>query len=412
MKKRLLLADDSVTIQKVVQITFSHDDYELTVVDNGDAAYEKARSLRPDLVLADVFMPGKNGYELCAAIKNDPNLALVPVLLLTGTFEPFDEAKAKSVGADRWIAKPFESQTLIACVEELLRQSVAEAPATQIISSLPPASVSAPAPVEEAPAPVEKDIWGDDFVSLPTASDTPLVDAFAATAQDDLWDVGGFDTEPQSASAVASDDIWGSFDGEASLVGGETLAPVATNNAEMADVWGADDSFEMTSTESTATIALEAGEVEVSPLVDVEIIEDVDLVENIQELSQGAPAATPFSGNDFDFDVQSESFAEAESTIMAPRPVFPVAEPVAMSPTPSPEPSPTITPIAPSGGQAQMDALSTAQLEQIVEKVAGEVISRLAGTILEKIAWEVVPDLAETMIKEELRRIRDEVAAG
>ena len=86
MKKKLLLADDSVTIQKVVQITFSSDDYDLTVVDNGDIAYEKARSQRPDLILADVFMPGKNGYELCAAVKNEPSLATVPVLLLTGTF--------------------------------------------------------------------------------------------------------------------------------------------------------------------------------------------------------------------------------------------------------------------------------------------------------------------------------------
>ncbi|MBE0596977.1 MAG: response regulator, partial [Desulfuromonadales bacterium] len=109
MSKKLLLADDSITIQKVIGITFANEDYELCVVDNGDAGFDKTRSERPDLVLADVFMPGKNGYELCAAIKRDPALRHIPVLLLTGTFEPFDEAKAKAAGADSWIAKPFES---------------------------------------------------------------------------------------------------------------------------------------------------------------------------------------------------------------------------------------------------------------------------------------------------------------
>ena len=72
------------------------------------------------LILADVFMPGKNGYELCSAVRQEPALRDVPVLLLTGTFEPFDENKARAAGADSWIAKPFESQALIDRVEELL----------------------------------------------------------------------------------------------------------------------------------------------------------------------------------------------------------------------------------------------------------------------------------------------------
>ena len=73
-------------------------------------------------------MPGKNGYELCAAVKSDPALCNIPVLLLTGTFEPFDEEKAAQSGADGWIAKPFESQTLINRVHKLLDQAVANAP--------------------------------------------------------------------------------------------------------------------------------------------------------------------------------------------------------------------------------------------------------------------------------------------
>ena len=99
MSKTLLLADDSVTIQKVVGISFASEDVTLVTVDNGDDAIERAREVRPDVILADVVMPGKTGYEVCEAIKADSALSHIPVLLLTGTFEAFDEERAQRVGA-------------------------------------------------------------------------------------------------------------------------------------------------------------------------------------------------------------------------------------------------------------------------------------------------------------------------
>lgn len=139
-----MLADDSITIQKVIGITFANEDYQLTIVDNGDAALEKARTDLPDLILADVFMPGKNGYELAAAVKQDPALRGVPVLLLAGTFEPFDEEKAVSSGADSWISKPFESQALISRVEELWRQVSLRLRFKQPLRLLTPGVMSTP----------------------------------------------------------------------------------------------------------------------------------------------------------------------------------------------------------------------------------------------------------------------------
>lgn len=132
MPKKILLADDSITIQKVIGLTFANEDVTLTVVDNGDEALIKAREVTPDLIIADVVMPGKDGYEVCYSIKHDPNLQHVPVLLLTGTFETFDETMANKVGANGFITKPFESQALIDKVNELIGQAQAGVKAPSI----------------------------------------------------------------------------------------------------------------------------------------------------------------------------------------------------------------------------------------------------------------------------------------
>src|SRR5512137_373009 len=120
MPKNLLLADDSVTIQKVVGIVFATEDYRVTAVDNGEDALRRARENRPDIILADVVMPRMNGYELCEAVKGDPGLQGIPVILLAGTFEAFDEARARAARADGHLAKPFESQALLARVKEIV----------------------------------------------------------------------------------------------------------------------------------------------------------------------------------------------------------------------------------------------------------------------------------------------------
>ena len=98
MRRRILLADDSVTIQKVIELTFMDEDYDVKAVSNGDEAIAALSQMTPDFVIADVHMPGANGYEVCRRSKE--LRAEVPVLLLVGTFEPFDEGQARAVGAD------------------------------------------------------------------------------------------------------------------------------------------------------------------------------------------------------------------------------------------------------------------------------------------------------------------------
>lgn len=123
MSKTLLLADDSVVIQKLIGLSLAKEKFEIVITDNGDDAVAKAREIRPDIVLADIVMPGKSGYEVCESIKQDPALAEIPVLLLSGTFEALDEARALAAGADGLINKPFEAHVLVDRIHELLNAS-------------------------------------------------------------------------------------------------------------------------------------------------------------------------------------------------------------------------------------------------------------------------------------------------
>ena len=118
--KTILLADDSITIQKVVELTFSEADYRVVCVSSGGQALKKLSELRPDIILLDVIMPEKNGYEVCEQLKRSPATSGIPILLLTGTFEPFDKKRADAAGANGHLTKPFESQALVAKVEELI----------------------------------------------------------------------------------------------------------------------------------------------------------------------------------------------------------------------------------------------------------------------------------------------------
>lgn len=108
-KRKLLLADDSITIQQVIKFTFVDEGFEVISADDGNSAMDKLREDLPDIVIADVNMPGLNGYKICEEIKYGDIHKKVPVILLVGSFEPFDEREAKRVGADYYFTKPFQS---------------------------------------------------------------------------------------------------------------------------------------------------------------------------------------------------------------------------------------------------------------------------------------------------------------
>jgi CheY-like chemotaxis protein len=169
---KILVADDNSNIQKMVGLALKDQGIDVVAVGNGEAAVRKIADIHPDLVLADVFMPVRNGYEVCRFVKEDPKFAHIPVILLVGAFDPLDEQEAQRVGADGVLKKPFvPPDPLISMVKSALARagvSIGSAahperppeapparPAAEMLT--PSAKVTAPAQkiVEAEPEPLE-----------------------------------------------------------------------------------------------------------------------------------------------------------------------------------------------------------------------------------------------------------------
>jgi CheY-like chemotaxis protein len=197
MPYTLLLADDSTTIQRIVELTFASEDIAVVAFSDGDHAIASLDRSIPDIVLADVGMPGRSGYEVSRYIKNSPPLAHIPVLLLTGAFEPVDQAKALEAGCDGILIKPFEPQFVISRVKELLKKSKPGSKDDEVeqyfeeldrafanLNSTPappaPADVELPVPAPPAAATAVSSPAPEPAMDASMAARLTLTEAFAA----------------------------------------------------------------------------------------------------------------------------------------------------------------------------------------------------------------------------------------
>lgn len=399
MPKQILLADDSITIQKVIALTFAGEDYKITAVDNGVDALAKAWELRPDIILADVVMPQKNGYEVSAEIKNDPELKDTPVLLLAGTFEPFDEDEAKRVGADGYIIKPFESQSLIRKVKELIagREAVIgtaqpqptvtppvilppmAVPVTQPAAvSVPPKAPPAP-PI--APRPVkEEDFWGTMMEEVdgkaPEVKPSPVQPPDAAVSGADVWDMGELE-EAAPAAAKGEEELWESFAFEDTEVKEEVKEAPLPKEAAPQETTEGELIFE--------TEKVGEAELEEAP----EILEE-EQIELVEEAAQAGPEEFAFAEEVAETYAVPKVSVEPQSGIVRGHEETFEQEAIARE-----------VPLAPPSGPSPLPipvTLSEDQLRAALSKVSREII--------EKIVWEVVPDMAEILIKEEIKRLQ------
>jgi len=154
---KILFADDSATMRQIMEKTFAAEPMEVVTVPSGEAAIAKAVEIGPAVVIADAGMPGINGYELCRALRQDPALAGVPVLILGGVSAPYDEAKGREAGVTDSMKKPFDTAKMIEKVTELAgaAPAVSAAPAAAAAAAprVPAPPAAPPAPFKPPPAP-------------------------------------------------------------------------------------------------------------------------------------------------------------------------------------------------------------------------------------------------------------------
>lgn len=199
---RILVADDNSNIQRMVALALKEHGIEVVAVGNGEAAVRSMAQVKPDLILADVFMPVRSGYEVCEYVKNDTRYSHIPVVLLLGAFDPLDEHEAKRVGADGVLKKPFvPPDPMIALVKALLEKSAPERLVPVAVGAGPEAH-SAPAPeqpvfraartavetvatVEDAPEIDYPPLGRDAFEAAPIAVASPEIHDLAQTGIDD-----------------------------------------------------------------------------------------------------------------------------------------------------------------------------------------------------------------------------------
>ena len=322
MTVKILAVDDSVTMRKIMEMTFAGEDVEVAVASNGQEGLARAQQMQPDVVFADASMQGMDGYALAHAIKSDANLAQTAVIVLASQHNPFDEAKGKTSGVDDHVAKPFDSQVVIDKVAQVLSRPRAKASGT--VSAAAAAPPAAGSPVQAPPRSPKSTVAFGAGMPKPAPPKPPVLEL----ADDDEPEIEISEPEPPPPPK-----------------------PVPPRPA---------------------------------------VAKPVPPRPAVAKPARPAPVAAP----------PKPAPAKPEP----PKPA-PVAKPEPAKPAPVATPaakpaSPAVAAATSSGGDM---AAKLGDLGLSKEQVEG--VLALSREVIEQVVWEVVPDLAETLIKEEIRRL-------
>lgn len=356
MARKMLLADDSITIQKVVELVLAEEGFEIKAVNNGEEALAAIETFQPDVVLADIEMPKMNGYQLCEKLKAHPATKNVPVILLSGAFEPLDEELAKHVKADSFVIKPFESQELI----------------SKINASLVSAST-----MEE------------------TAEAVEAVEAEAVGAEEDLWAMEA--VEGVSVEAPAGIE-------EVSAEEEVSIAQALETAEQEAGV------FEIAEEAAAEAEAIPAEEMAVEDIA-------VPVMEASEKESMARAVPPVFKEQVIPAPVETPARKEMPRVQIPSReefiPIFKKAvdERIASALSAIDIKNMMMESIAPILKDS-VEKILWEMAPELTDKLVKEVLqSSLAslGKEVEKIMWETVPDIAETLIAKEIEKIKSEM---
>ncbi len=351
MPATLLLADDSVTIQRVIEMTFAEEDVRVVTVGDGREAIERIAADPPDIVLADTNMPEKDGYEVSAFVKAESARSGIPVVLLTGAFEPVDDERAREVGCDAVLVKPFEPTAVLNRVRELLGVPAAAGTA---------APAAAAAPAGNAAAPAAADGGSGNAAETPSAaSAAPVPDASPAAP-----DSGG--AAPADAPPAAPD-AGGAAATDASPADPDAAAPTATDapsaDSDAAAPAAADAPPSVPDPESPAAHDEEPGEAAAGEAGDAAPpAPAVTAVEAPAPPSLAAAFAALLAAEQGDLD-------RARAAYPWPRQAAPPDE------------------------------------DDLVERVAERVVERLSDDVTGELVSEVVARVAERLVRDQIGRI-------
>ena len=386
MPRILLLADDSVTIQRVIELTFADEDIRVVAVGDGQQAVDRIKEVPPDIVLADTDMPVRNGYEVAAFVKEDPALAHIPVVLLTGAFEPVGGERTEHPRYDAVLVKPFEPHLVVQLVRQLLGAFV-------------PSSSGILAPESAKGIDHVSRQTSDDLLSSPRSftrnsaedpENPPELPSVSTEVPVAPLDPSGSSFEPPDPLGSYLDRMDKAFE---RLETGDTVpASKANSGASAADVT---DSLE------GALGALEGA----SETLVFEERDDGSPAEVFDQGQEDSVSKEPRRGDAFPMT------DAASSSILATPSQHPKDSPE--EPAPSGEVSGLVdmggdetsrsvvpeVPVVPPPTEVDVD-------DARVERVAERVITRLSGGVASDLVAEVVARVAERLVREEIGRFK------
>jgi CheY-like chemotaxis protein len=424
MMPKLLLADDSITVQRVIALTFQGEGIEVIAVGDGDQAVDAIDRERPQIVLADLSMPGRDGYAVAEYVKRSPELSKdIRVVLLTGAAEPVEEARSRDLGIDGVLSKPFEPHVATALVRRLLGETptvpgfraaesgaVADAPAADTLKTAaapPPLPGGTPAAAGDAPG--ANAIAVDDYFRR---LDEALATAGLATAPEPAGDLAAIAGPPGHAADRSVD--------------AETMIMPRPASAA-ADVQPAADEPGEPKLVDAFSALLAAEEGDGGPMVAGPVeMEGAPAPSPAVQWTPGHTAGTPVEAVAETVALQAVAAdaAEAAAEVSAPETAAVEATlpetasdesaTVAVADEPS-EPAPIAAAATAAAGASpaalRADASGHAALEGIdldvfADAVAQKILHRLTDARIDAIVSERVLEIAERLVREEIDRIK------
>lgn len=413
MRRKLLLADDSITVQRVIELTFSDEGLDIVTVGDGAQAIERLQQERPDIVLADLDMPGADGYAVAEHVKRGSDLVEhTRVVLLTSAFGPIDQDRARGLGVDGVLAKPFEPHVAIDLVRQLLEQAPLspprlETPVSDWTSDTQSAALSN---------------WGEEPVEAPVAPAAPVAPDGSTPA---VAVAAGYPFDSSTATARSTpaelDDYFERLD-EALTNAGLTASPAV--RSMLAETKGPEGGARATERAASvgSTVDEEKTQMSGTPTAGAT---NVTLVDAFSALLAAEQVSGP-TGTTLEFWAPPTSATPPASAAPADtgrvEVVVENARPAdeASFVSASADVSESAAASANAGGPAEVEtvsesdaevqvvaagaapAVSDAQIEAIVRRVVEEIGDRLVKEIVQT----KVIDVAERLVREEIDRLK------